>query len=1666
MNVFFKSKSTRLLSALLAVLMVVAMLPTTAFAWSAEEGTKCTSTYGDLYLGSDGDNYYSKAGNIIFYNDDGSFYTVDHGGGLARYKYLMIDNAGNYHHVYCIESGVSYNYSDTYNGTSGKNSKYFQNLPITAQYGIMMALMYGWHDDMSSPVAGTNVDDFIYATQCIIWEYQQQIRTSPTSRASANGVDADLFYDTLKNRPAEKCYNWILDQMSKHYVVPSFSSRNQSNAQTYTMKYDQAKDNYSITLTDTNNTLADINFSASGITVTRNGNQYTFTSKNMISNAVMVSAQKRTNLGMGKMLIWGCPGKQTMASGAEDPVFFYFKLNTETKGVGHIVKTSEDGKVEGIKFTITGNGVNETVTTGKNGTVDLDLLPGTYTVTELADDKYETQAAQTVTIVSGKTSTVTFNNTLRRGDLKVTKTAEDGLVEGVKFHLYGTSYCGLPVDEYAVTNASGVAMFDDVLIGTGYTLEEVGTPDRYIVPDDQTAAIEWNKVMNKSFDNELKRGDLKVTKTAEDGLVEGMKFHLYGTSYSGIPVDEYAVTDASGVATFKDILIGTGYTLEEVDTPVRYVVPDNQTAAIEWNKVTNKSFDNDLKKWNLTVTKQDVESGSAQGDATLAGAKYGIYKGDELIDTYVTDADGKITTKYYVCGTNWSIKELDSSEGYLVTPGNEQIGVDPKNYTAEYNSETMKQYEQVKKGNIAIIKHTDDGETQIETPEEGAEFAVYLKSAGSYDNAKDSERDYLVCDENGFAQTKDLPYGRYTVQQIKGWEGRELLKPFDVFVSENGETYRYLINNANFYSYVKVVKIDSTTGKTIPASGIGFHIYDPSGSQVQMTFTYPTVTTIDTFYTDGDGMLITPEKLEYGMGYSLVEVTAPYGYVLNSDPVYFDITEDNSTEENAVTVVVVTKENAPQMGVINVEKTGEYLASVVDTEDSKRLVYEIGGMAGAEYTVTAAEDIVTPDGTLRYSKDEVVATLVTKEDGKAVTEPLFLGKYRVVETKAPYGMTINPVVQTVELTYAGQEVEITETSTGFYNDRQKIEIDLNKIMEKDDVFGIGNNGEITSVNFGLFAAEEIVAADGSRIPAGWRLEVVACDENGHAAFSTDLPVGAKTYVKEISTDMHYILSSKEYPVVFEYAGQEVTTVHISVNDGEEIPNELIYGTIKGYKVNRETGDKISGALFGLFRADETSFTEDNALLTAESNDDGIFTFENVVYGSYTVRELRPAAGYLENETVYAVQVDKDGDVVEITVVNDLIPEIGTTATIDDEKEVCATEVFTLTDTVEYKHLVPGKEYTVKGILMDKATGEPFLQNGEQITSEVTFVPEAPSGSVEVLFIFDAKLIKTDTNIVVFESLYSDGKELTVHADIDDEDQTVTVIVPEIKTQASTDGKKGTTIGGEITIEDTVSYHNLTPGKEYVVRGTLMNKTTGEPVMVNDETVTAETVFTPESRDGEVKVSFTFNSYVITETTDVVVFESLFREEVEIAVHADIEDEGQSVTVYVPKIKTTASVDGKKEVTTAGKVTIEDVVSFTNLIPGTEYTVRGTLMNKATGEVFTVNGETITAEVKFTPKERNGEVKVKFVFDASGITKSTSVVVFENLYRDDVEITAHKDIEDKDQTVTITPPPDIPKTGDSTNIPLWGALTGLSLLGAGVAAFFTFRKKKEDKGNER
>lgn len=1169
MKNFAKSKGKRITAALLCAVMCIMSLPLSAFAFTAEEGKTVNAYYGDKYVSADGEMYYSPSTyQYIAYDSNGNESLHTQSAGNSRTKLMIKDSSGS-RQIMCIESGIPYNAGGTYDSKSGTNSSYFQNLPTTAQYGIMLTSVYGWRPGKTAPISGTNEDDFSMATQVILWEYQQQLRTSPTTlKANSYGVPADTYFKGIKDRPAEKCYNWLLTQMQSHATIPSFASSKSSSATTYTLKYNQAADNYSLTLTDTNNTLSDIKFSASGITVSRNGNKYTFTSNKMIETAVSVTAQKNVPGIDGNFLVWGYPGKQTMMSGAEDPVVFYLKIKTETTGVGHIVKHSEDGKVANIKFNIAGNGVNQTVTTKADGTVDIELMPGVYTVTELTEDKYEPQNVQRVTIVSGNTSTVTFSNT-------------------------------------------------------------------------------------------LKRGDLQVIKSSEDNLVEGVTFHLYGTSLSGISVDEYAVTDKNGVATFKDVLISgkTPYNIEEVDTAIRYVVPANQTAPVKWKEVTTRNFTNILKKFTVTVTKSDREEGIAQGDASLAGAVYGIYKGETLVDKYVTDKNGQFTTKEYVCDNDWTIREITPSEGYLLDTTIHKVGAEPQLYTVEHNQTANDVNEQVIKGNIAIIKHTDDGETKIETPESGATFEIYLKSAGSYTASEEDERDIIVCDENGFGQTKDMPYGVYTVHQTSGWEGRELMKDFDVFIAQNGQTYRYLINNANFESYIKVVKVDAESGKTIPYAGAGFQIYDPTENLVTMSFTYPTPTTIDTFYTDTNGCLVTPEKLEYGKGYSLVEVQAPYGYVLDSTPVYFDVTQDNATEESGVTVIKVDKPNMAQKGTITVEKTGEvfYGVSVSGSEDAEVIyqpIYEIAGLSGAVYEIRAAEDIITPDGTVRFTKGEIVDTVTTGKDGLAKSRELYLGNYEVKEITAPYGMVLNDEIHTAELVYAGQNVSVTETATSFVNERQKVEISLNKTLETSDLFGIGQNGELKNISFGLFSAEELVSASGTSIPADGLIEIVTLDESGNGTVKTDLPMGGY-YVKELATDEHYILSDAKYPVTFEYAGQETAKVQLAVNDGEAIENHLIYGSVSGRKVD-ENGEPLGGALIGLFKYNDTEFTKENALMTVTSKEDGSFSFEQIPFGIWYAREIEQPTGFVLNETVYEVNIAENEQVVEIEIANEFV----------------------------------------------------------------------------------------------------------------------------------------------------------------------------------------------------------------------------------------------------------------------------------------------------------------------------------------------------------------------------------------------------------------------------
>lgn len=884
-------------------------------------------------------------------------------------------------------------------------------------------------------------------------------------------------------------------------------------------------------------------------------------------------------------------------------------------------------------------------------------------------------------------------------------------------------------------------------------------------------------------------GDMKLVKTSEDGVVAGINFTVTGAN----GFSKTVTTNANGEIDISDLVPGT-YTITEENID-RYVPNQSQTITVSSNKTSSVSFYNILKKFRVTVTKQDYEKGQAQGDAKLSGAVYGLYKGDELVAQYTTGSNGSFTTDYYVCGTDWTIKEITPSEGYLLNDTVYKVGADPKDYTVEYNNAPdMTVMEQVIKGKISIIKHTDDGETQIETPEKGAEFQVYLKSSGSFVNADKDERDTIVCDQDGFASTKLLPYGVYTVHQTKGWDGREKITDFDVFINTDGKTYKFLINNKNFESYLKVVKLDKETGKRIPYEGAAFEIYDSNNHRITMQYTYPQVTSIHTFYTNKEGYLITPEKLPYG-DYTLKEVQAPYGYVLDDTPVPFTISQENSSTDTGVTVVKVKARDIAQKGVINITKTGKIFSSVEENNGVYTPKYSVGNLKGAVFEIYAAEDITTLDGTVRYEQGTLVDTITTDDDGVAKSKELYLGKYTVIEKTAPNGYVHNSTKYDVELTYVGQNVSVTSTDLSVYNERQKVSVSLKKIMAEDKTFGIGNNGEITSVRFGIYANEDIKASNGDIIPKDALITVADCDKNGNITFSCDLPIGFKWYAKEIATDKHYILSDTKYEFDTEYQGQEVKVIDIKVNNDKAIENNLIYGSVKGLKIDRETQETIKGATFGLFRSDIIEFTENNAILTAVTDESGVFVFNNIPYGEYLINELKPADGYLDNEDVFTVTIKDNEQVVELTAINDKVPELKTTATVNGKKEVIAKGEITIKDTVKYKHLVPNTEYVIKGTLTDKSTGKPFMVKGKEVTSTVKFTPDKANGTVEVEFTFDASNIKKSTDLVVFESLYRDNVEIVVHADLKDKGQTVTIVPPTPKTPKTSDNRNlGTWIG--------------------------------------------------------------------------------------------------------------------------------------------------------------------------------------------------------------------------------------------------------------------------------
>lgn len=989
------------------------------------------------------------------------------------------------------------------------------------------------------------------------------------------------------------------------------------------------------------------------------------------------------------------------------------------------------------------------ITIGADGTGKIQLPDSTYYAKEIKAPTGYSVDSTVYTIKAGKNK---VKEDYETGTIKINKTAEDGIISGREFKIT-YSYNGKSLSETAKTNAKGIATFDDLKVydmSTGkaitYTVCEINVDTRYETPKAQNVTLTSGDVdltVNVRFNNELKTGSIKINKQSEDNHNGGREFTVTGNGKT------YSIkTGSDGVAILSDIPVYDSnnqkivYTISEKNVPIKYVVPASQTVTLTADETTSVTFENVLKKFTLEVTKKDSEKAEKQGDASLAGAVYGVFKDSVLKDEYTTDENGYFKSKEYVCG-NYTVQEISPSEGYLLDETVYSVGAEAENYSVEYNPISMTVTEDVVKGKISIIKHSDNGSTQIETPEVGAEFEVYLKSSGSYEAAKDSEKDYLVCDENGYAATKMLPYGTYIVHQTKGWENTEWIDDFEVIISENEKEYFYLINDAVKKSFVKIVKKDAETGNIIPVSGIGFKVWDCANSEyVSQKINYPSEMILDTFYTDESGSLMLPNELAYG-DYELHEVQSAEGYVLDKKPVPFTI-------DGSVETVVVEKTNTAQKGKISVQKTGDIFTTVATAssaytdENCETIVnpttytpvFASGNLSGAVFQIIAVEDIVTLDGTIRANAGDVVAEITTDENGYAETDLLYLGKYEVREITAPDGYALNAESQFVELTYAGQEIAVRDTvNTSFVNDYQGVEISLSKVMEKDELFNIGNSDEYTRVRFGLFAAEDITATDGSVIPADGLIAEVSLNEDMTAVIAEKIPFG-KYYVQEIATDEHYVLNGEKYLVNFEYMGQEVTTVTV---DCFEFKNALKRGKISGKKVD-ENEKSLENALFGLFAVDTAEFTADNAYMTAVSDENGHFEFDKIPYGEYIVREIEAPTGYILSDESYPVTISEDGEVIEIKAVNkstkvriskqdittgEELP--GATLQIIDEDGNVATE-WVSTDEAHFIEgkLIAGKEYTLR---------ETIAPDGYEIASEIKFTVNT-DGSVTEVVMYD------------------------------------------------------------------------------------------------------------------------------------------------------------------------------------------------------------------------------------------------------------------------------------------------------------------------------------------
>lgn len=1340
------------------------------------------------------DNPYGY--NISAVRKDMHDYTVKRLGlGSDRSQWVY---GRDFVYAFCIERGIPIDNYTEYTGSSNPNhgNKWMAMSEVQREL-IMLILSYGY-PNRTDLKTSKDANACYSATQLLVWQVAMGFRTSATQLNDktypGSGYSGTMTEQLNRNPYFKHYYDKILADVQRHDIKPSFVGV-AANASTYEMHYSNGQ--YKLTLTDTNNVLSDFYVSDSaGLSASISGNMLTLTSSSPITSEKTITLTRRMprTTDTTGFLIWSVPGRengnQDMVSGVDnDPQNFYLKVKSST-GDMSIIKTTQhnNGSVSGFQFEIRNStgGLVGTYTSNASGKIDIpNLQAGTYTVKEInlgMDFVAPVNNPQTVEVKPGQTASVSFDNIKKRGVITVQKSNANPSMGNysLKGAVFEVRDQGGALVDTITTNDSGVATTKVLPLGV-YRIKEVTAPYGFVLNGNTyTATISGSQgsdaivyTPKTAIPETPQAGIIKIEKTNANPSMgnyslKGAVFEVRNKA-TGELMDTVTTND-DGYAKTKELPLGA-YVVTEKNAPYGFVLNTNaydvtlsyagDRVAVTYSDVTI------LEKpqvGTISVTKLDVITGTTtQGDSTLSGAVFEIWNRDktQVVDTLYCRSDSSATSKELPLG-NYFYREKTPPVGYTHDDAYHPISIE---YEGQ-NVSVVKRYGDVEnkviEGKIALVKHTDEPDEdvdpsnpQVEQPLEGAIFQIYLKSAGSYENAKETERDLLTTNSNGYCESKLLPYGVYTVREISSPEDTKLVDPFDVFINEEGRIYRYILNDPHFRSLVKVVKVDSETGRSIPAAGITFKIWDvAAGDWVTQSYNYPTPTTLTEFQTAEDGTLVFPEPLISG-DYLLYEISGSYGYVLTKEPVPFTV--HSSQADPAIAEVILA--NLPAKGTIIIHKTGELLTGVQKTATICGTqyipVFEQIPASGQVFEIIAAADIYTPDGTLRCAKGTVADT-VTIADGRGESKQLYLGDYIVIEKSTVEPFVLNRAEYSVSLVYENENVAVVHSGLTVENERQSVTIELQKIAEEPEN-APEDYEKYADILFGVYADQDILAADGSvAIPKDALLELITVSETGTAALRTDFPLG-KFYIKELACREGYVLSPEKIEFEFKWQEDGGETVQIYINDSEAIENRLQRGSLKIIKTFEGTETPIAGIPF---RITGVTTVGTSVTIKAETDENGEIMLENLLVGEYTVQELECdlAVGYVLSDA--QTEIVAHEQLIEMKLQNEL--QRGSLRIIkgfEGKDEPVSGVKFRVWGTsiagIEYDEIhetdkdgiilienLPVGEYRVAELASDETEG--YLLTGE-MTAVVPYNSFAELGIDNILIRGNARLIKLDNS---------------------------------------------------------------------------------------------------------------------------------------------------------------------------------------------------------------------------------------------------------------------------------------------------------------------------------